>query len=64
MEKSFSDRIGGMWRRLNYGGMIVLTTPFVCLAVVVGLVEMSMGLDGNAALIISRPFTWAVERKV
>lgn len=49
---------------MNYGGMIVLTTPFVCLAVFVGLAEMSMGLDGNAALLISRPFTWAVERKV
>jgi hypothetical protein len=64
MENTFSDKLDGMWRRLNYGGMIVLTTPFVCLAVFVGLAEMSMGLDGNAALLISRPFTWAVERKV
>ena len=53
-----------MWRRLNYGGVILLTTPFVCLAVVVGLTEMFMGLDGNLALIISKPFTWAMERKV
>ena len=53
-----------MWQRFNYGGMIVLVTPFVCLAVFVGLVEMLMGLDGNLALIISKPFVWAVERKV
>lgn len=64
MENTFSGKLGGMWRRLNYGGVILLTTPFVCLAVVVGLTEMFMGLDGNLALIISKPFTWAMERKV
>jgi hypothetical protein len=51
-------------RRLNYGGMLVLTTPFLGLAVLVGLVGMIFGSDGDLALLVARPFLWAQERKV
>ena len=51
-------------RRLNYGGMIVLTTPFLGLAVLVGLVGMIFRPDDDLALLIARPFLWAKDRKV
>jgi hypothetical protein len=53
-----------MWKHLNYNGVILLTTPFVCLATIIGIVELVMGLDGNVALIIVKPFLWAKERKI
>jgi hypothetical protein len=51
-------------RRLNYGGMILLTTPFVIIAVVVGLLECVMGSDGATTDFIVKPFLWAYRRKV
>ena len=51
-------------RRLNFGGMIFLTLPFVIVAVFVGLVELALGSDGSAAEFIAKPFIWAYRRKV
>ena len=51
-------------RRLNYGGMIVLTTPFLGLAILVGFAGMILGSDDDLALLIARPFLWAKDRKV
>lgn len=51
-------------KRLNYGAMIILTTPFVLIAVVVGLLECVMGSDGATTEFIVKPFLWAYRRKV
>jgi hypothetical protein len=51
-------------RRLNYGGMIVLTTPFLGLAILVGLIGMILDSDDDLALLVARPFLWAKDRKV
>ena len=52
-----------MLRRLNYYGLILLTTPCLWLAVVVGLAEMLLEDDGTIAKEIVRPFLWAVRRR-
>lgn len=51
-------------RRLNYGGMIILTLPFVILGVFVGLFECVVGTNGAAADFVVKPFLWAYRRKV
>ena len=51
-------------RRLNYGGMILLTTPFIFLGVLVGLFECVVGTDGAATETVVKPFLWAYRRKV
>jgi len=51
-------------RRLNYGGMIILTLPFVILGVIVGLFECIVGSDGASAEYVVKPFLWAYRRKV
>lgn len=51
-------------RQLNYGGMIILTLPFVFVGVFVGLVECLLGTDGRAAEFVVKPFLWAYRRKV
>lgn len=51
-------------RRLNYGGMILLTIPFVFVGVLVGLAECVLGTNGDAAEYVVRPFLWAYRRKV
>jgi hypothetical protein len=51
-------------RRLNYGGMILLTTPFIFLGLFVGLFECVVGTKGDAAEAVVKPFLWAYRRKV
>ena len=51
-------------RQLNYGVMILLTTPFVILGVFVGLFECIVGSDGATAEFVVKPFLWAYRRKV
>ena len=51
-------------RRLNYGGMILLTVPFIFIGVLVGLFECCVGSDGSTAEFVAKPFLWAYRRKV
>lgn len=51
-------------RRLNYYGMILLTTPFILIGVFVALFELVVGGDGTNAEFIAKPFLWAYRRKV
>ena len=52
-----------MLRKLNYYSVVLLTLPFVPLAVITGLFETALNTDSEATLFIIRPFIWAVERK-
>ena len=53
-----------MLNRLNYSLVLLLTVPFLIVAVFVALAELAMGLDGHIALLIANPFIWALERRV
>jgi hypothetical protein len=51
-------------RRLNYWGVVALTTPFIALGIAIGLVELLLRMDGTAAEYVVGPFLWAYRRKV
>ena len=51
-------------RRLNYGGMILLTVPFIFLGVLVGRFECFLRTDGATTDFVVKPFLWAYRRKV
>jgi len=49
-------------RSVSYFVPVVLLLPLAALAALVGICERLLGDDGTLARLLSRPFTWAVER--
>ena len=52
-----------MLERLIFSLLILLTLPFVLLAIPIGIAEFMLGTKGDLTLWVVKPFTWAYERK-
>jgi hypothetical protein len=52
-----------MLERLIFSLLILLTLPFVLLAIPIGVAELMLSTKGDLTLWVVKPFTWAYERK-
>lgn len=49
-------------KRFGYYALVLLTSPFLWVALVVALVEILFNGDGHVASWVVSPFTWAIRR--